>query len=570
MTENSKAVVEKLIKIMEERETFIRESMKKKDKPDRNPFMPGWAKGVFLSWEHSMAYPEYDTEEHNKITCFFEFSGIVVSERRMEENTNIDLKFLTSEHFDDEIVPALREWAQNKVDNEAFGGLYGADFCITITLSTHREERPTDPLHMKGASWEQAYIRVSDEKRLEIRKKLIYDFINNKEYLTVNIEDISTSLSSICSIAARDFFNEFGSEKLKEFYSALLEKAKKVRFNSAMSRLIYGFANGAAYLLDTENGRVPTEEEMSFACWLCMLTLLNGTDKYERQYGRDYLKAAGELGSKEAKNILKFGTGQLPEDVVQYKDKFVTCIANDIDKVIDLKIKEENEEAYRAMLKFILKLMEAGFPSEYSMKFNSKIKDCLPISSLKKTKASNFWYNCSKYPALFPLMKEYVRNNMDSYDYYNDAWDEQAVSLGGYAAFALGLADISNCDIVEEFMNQNDSEHTISSSWFVEEFIDKYGVTLETIPAVISCICYSNSSEGRGGNFEGLENPAVLEAFVEAIEEKELESYAVEEIARYIWGDEEEMEKIISESDSLLKANLQKIWDKAFNEDEEE
>lgn len=570
MTENSKAVVEKLIKIMEERETFIRESMKKKDKPDKNPFMPGWAKGVFLSWEHSMAYPEYDTKEHNKITCFFEFNGIIVSERRMEENTNIDLKFLTSEHFKNEIVPALREWAQNKVDNEVFGGLYGANFCITITLSTHREVRPTDPPHMKGCTWEQAYIKVKDEKRLETRKKMIYDFINNKEYLKANIEDISNSLSDISYHAVHDFFNEFGSEKLKEFFTTLIEKAKQTRFNSSMSRLVYGFANGVSALLESSENHTPTEEEMSFACWLCMMTLLNGTDKYERQYGRDYLKQAGELGSKEAKKILKFGTGQLPEDVVQYKDKFVTCVANDIDKVIDLKIKEENEEAYRSMLNFIIRLMDAGFPSEYSMKFNSKIKEYLPISDLKKTKASNFWNNCSKYPALFPLMKEYVRNNMDSYDYYNDAWDEQAVSLGGYATFALGLADISNCDIVEEFMRQNDSEHTISSSWFVGEFIDKYGVTLETIPAVITCICNSNSSEYRGNNFDGLKNPANLEAFVEAIEEMELEGYVVEEIASYIWGDEEEMTELINESDSILKANLQKIWDKAFNEEYDE
>lgn len=53
------------------------------------------------------------------------------------------------------------------------------------------------------------------------------------------------------------------------------------------------------------------------------------------------------VGYKEAKNILKFGTGQIPADIVQYKDKYVTCLGNDIDKIIDLKIKEECEEAYK-------------------------------------------------------------------------------------------------------------------------------------------------------------------------------------------------------------------------------
>lgn len=40
-------------------------------------------------------------------------------------------------------------------------------------------------------------------------------------------------------------------------------------------------------------------------------------------------------------------------------------------------------------------------------------------------------------------MKEYAHTIMDSYDYYSDADCEQAVPVGGYAVFALGLADIS-------------------------------------------------------------------------------------------------------------------------------
>ena len=126
-----------------------------------------------------------------------------------------------------------------------------------------------------------------------------------------------------------------------------------------MSHLIYGFANGAAILTRANENHTPNNEELALACWLCMMMLIHGTDKYERQYGRDYLKTAGELGYKEAKNILKFGTGQIPADTVQFKNKYVTCLGNDIDKVIDLKIKEECEEAYKSMVEFIIKLIKS-------------------------------------------------------------------------------------------------------------------------------------------------------------------------------------------------------------------
>ena len=86
-----------------------------------------------------------------------------------------------------------------------------------------------------------------------------------------------------------------------------------------MSHLIYGFANGAAILTQANENHTPNNEELALACWLCMMMLIHGTDKYERQYGRDYLKTAGELGYKEAKNILKFGTGQIL--LIQYNSK---------------------------------------------------------------------------------------------------------------------------------------------------------------------------------------------------------------------------------------------------------
>lgn len=568
MENKVKAVTDKMIEIFELHEKEIREAIEKKETLPKDKFMPGWSKGIHFSWYHYKAQPEYDTKESNEITCFFEFNGIHVSHHRMKEQTDIDLKFLTSEIFKNDIVPTIQKWLQNKVDNELYGGLYNATFGITVTLSVSRDPLPRDAPHMQGQVWEQARITARDEQRLNKRKELIYNFIKNQEYKTTDISEIDNSLVPICSVAVQDFFEEFGKNYLIEFFTALIEQAKKARFSSTMSDLIYGFANGAAILTQANESHTPNNEELALACWLSMMMLIHGTDKYEKQYGRDYLKKAGELGYKEAKNILKFGTGQISAEIVQYKDKYVTCLGNDIDKIIDLKIKEECEEAYRAMIEFIIRLIKAGFPNEYSIKFNSKVKEFLPIPDLKKTKTNIFWNNCAKYPALYPLMKEYVNTIMDSYDYYGDADSEEAVPVGGYAVFALGLADISNGDIVQKFMEQNDSEHSISPSWFVGEYIDKFGITSKNIPVVIACLINSNNHGYKGSNFDGLNNPDILSKFVEELKNSEISSYSVYEIIESIWGGENELKKAIKEANKVNQQYLQKIL--TLSEDNEE
>ena len=266
MESKVKAVTDKMIEIFEFYEKEIREAIEKKETLPEDRFMPGWAKGIHFSWYHHKAQPEYDTKENNEITCFFEFNGIHVSYNRMKEQTDIDLKFLTSEIFKNEIVPTIQKWLQNKVDNEPYGELYNAAFGITMTLSVSRDPLPTDAPHMQGQVWEQTRITAKDEKRLNKRKELIYNFIKNKEYKTTDISEIDNSLVPICSAAVQDFLEEFGRNYLIEFFTALIEQAKKTRFSSTMTDLIYGFANGAAILTQVNESHTPNEEELALAC----------------------------------------------------------------------------------------------------------------------------------------------------------------------------------------------------------------------------------------------------------------------------------------------------------------
>jgi hypothetical protein len=345
-----------------------------------------------------------------------------------------------------------------------------------------------------------------------------------------------------------DFYDEFGPAFLREFFETMLQRVLAARYG--WLDFCYALAGSANQLI--ENG---ADDALSLACRLCMMLLQHGKDKYETRYGRDYLKKAGERGCKEAKNILKFGTGQIPAETMQYKDKLVTCAANDIDKVIDLKLKEECEEAYRAMVAFIIRLRKAGFPGEHSIKFNSKEKHFLPLD-LVKSKTHLFWANAAQYPGVWPLMKEYVRAAMDPYDFYADAEDEEAVSLGGYAVYALGLASEENNDIVAEFMAQNDSEHSLTPNEFVIAFIETWGLTAENAGAVVACILGANDLYGDGKS-KGLNDAAVLAELARELLPRN--NYEREQVIGFLWGGEEGLQKAAKKARGDVKLLLEQL-----------
>ena len=491
MEERTQAVVDALINAMENREKIIRKELSKKIKEyhlDDHRFMPGWAQEISLRWQR---WPR-----STEIEGYYDVRIFLYSDR-FKEKTDVDITFLTEKIFDKDIVPALSEWLQKKVDCEKWGGLFDAKFVISLDMTFQCDPLSTDPPHMQEWICLEAKIRVENEERLERRRQFVHDFIANKEYETEDIGKIcwpAISIYSIVSIAAEDFYDEFGPETLRAFYDRLMERtleADKKDEETHCISLSEGLARAARVLVKPKDGRKPTEEMFSLACHLCMSVMIHA-DEYRKEDGREALKVVASCGSKEAKNILKFGTGRIPPEIMTYKDDLVTCTANDVEKTINLKLKEESEGAYRAMIEYILRLINAGFPRNYTIKFNSKEKTY--IHGIEKTKAQVFWNNCARYPALWPLMKEYVRTVHDPLEYYSDA---EGVPLGGYAMFALGLADASNSDIVEEFMRENDEEHSDAPNYFVLAYVEKFGIHAGNAKTVVTCAFGANNGISR-------------------------------------------------------------------------
>ncbi|MDR2525075.1 MAG: DUF6138 family protein [Oscillospiraceae bacterium] len=555
MHPESQPVIDAIIAEIERQEAAVRAVWDKEIEWKKGDWLrPGWAYGIHFSWDCIRQNPGYGFAGQNETTCFFEWSGVHISHNAERDcPATLDLKFLTTAIMTEEINPALQAFLQKKVDAEPWGGVYGANFRLTITLHADRDPLPSDPAHMQGMIWEQHSIKTESAARLAKERQMVRGFVAEKTYETADLEEISDSLGHACHLVAEDLYNDFGAEALSAFYETILQRTL-ARDASDFSDLYAGFAGAAVALLETPEGQTPDEARLHLACWLSMQLLLHGTDKYERQRGQDVLKKAEQLGSKEAKSILKFGTGQIAQEIMLYKDKLVSCTANDITKVIDLKLKEESEDAYRAMILYITRLIQANFPDEYKIKFNSKEKSFIP--GLPKTKNQQFWNNAARYPALWPLMKDYVRAILDPYDYYDDAEDEDAVPVGGWAVFALGLASAENDDIVAEFMHQNDSEHSITPSYFVDEWLGKYGLTPQNAATVVTCVLGMNERYGTG-KIQGLTDPEALAALVTALQAREAGDCEAEQVAEALWGGEDKLQKAAKKVEGEVKTQLE-------------
>jgi hypothetical protein len=99
----------------------------------------------------------------------------------------------------------------------------------------------------------------------------------------------------------------------------------------------------------------------------------------------DLERAAKELGSEKAAMYLKKGTGNLPDNLIHYKDSEVECDANDVFAEISVKIKQESAATYDKALDFIIALLNTDFPRSYQIKFSSKApKQFLNIKAAKK------------------------------------------------------------------------------------------------------------------------------------------------------------------------------------------
>ena len=308
-------------------------------------------------------------------------------------------------------------------------------------------------------------------------------YILNKEYMNIDMSKIDTDDFEKLGEQAVGHLSEVGAqtlitmaEEIVQLIDIYFDDASDIGFkenlrNSYKHGICVGIIHfGRSYdYWDVE----PSSEEKKLLFYISALAIANTEQKYIKDdFAQWVINKLAKLKYPKAKEYLKYGTGKIDRQYTYLKQPLVECNANDATMVVEFKIKEECAEAYSVMLRFITNALKHGFPFNYKIKFNSKIKNYVNIGT-KNTPMNQFFTNASQYPELYDIMKDYAHQAFSEFQYYSDADTQQAVSCGGYAAMSLAFADLEkNFDIAVEFIENSDLEHALTTRYFIRELLN--------------------------------------------------------------------------------------------------
>lgn len=290
--------------------------------------------------------------------------------------------------------------------------------------------------------------------------------------------------------------------------------------------------------------------------------ILRYEPSYMRTKGIGFLERAVELGNKKASRFMKEGSGVLPVELASRRDELVECQANDVFATVTIVIKQEAEESYRRALRFLVNLLKQGFPKSYMIQLKSGAKQFLPVKGLAKSGTHRFFANALAYPNLYPLLEEYAREAMEPFEWYGDAEGEKNCMPGTYAVFGLGLADRHYFPLVEAYMGMVDEEHQSVQDQFTTAFLEKYGVSAETVSALVTCMrhCSDSWRPKMKTAWESEESIGLLLAQVRG-----RESHEVQRLLELIWGGVDKLAAAAAKAKGVKGGLLSELVEAAGN-----
>ena len=237
----------------------------------------------------------------------------------------------------------------------------------------------------------------------------------------------------------------------------------------------------------------------------------------------DLERAAKELGSEKAAMYLKKGTGNLPENIIHYKDDDIECDANDVFAEINVKIKQESATAYDKALDFIIALLNTDFPKSYQIKLSSKApKQFLDIKGIAKSFTHRFFAQALQYEELHSKLVTYAEVAMKEFQWYNDVEEgEKSCMPGSYAVFGLGLIGEEYFPLVSKYFELLDDEHQMVHKYFVSALIDRYGVNKKSLPLICQGITSAQFDMVFKNLAKEIENPEKKQLLINFLKEKE-------------------------------------------------
>lgn len=182
-------------------------------------FRTGWASKFSLSWNDT---PFGGTD----LYCYLDYPGFHIRNLHIsEKEVPLKTKFLTKKSFEEELVPALQSWMNERVQADEYGGMFGGNFLMSLTFNLRNADGPREEIR-----WYQAFPRVQNEGKLLKEKEIVKDFIKNKEYIDAEIDgpEYYSCVERICLLGC-GFLEELGIDTLKDFLENMIINSKKAR-----------------------------------------------------------------------------------------------------------------------------------------------------------------------------------------------------------------------------------------------------------------------------------------------------------------------------------------------------
>lgn len=338
------------------------------------------------------------------------------------------------------------------------------------------------------------------------------DFWLTDEYKSYSMDKFdSSTMEANYEFLMNDLFEELGSQGVAQRLEEMLQIHNKI-----VDGLEIGSSGRQRYARKQQ-----LKSMKAYVKELDILTLSPTSNKWElvfsilgmlakfnedigsstRKYPKEILQELKKEKNEKAKQYLEMGTGRFSKEDIVWRSDIGQCSCNDVFNTVTLKPKgEETEETYRYFLSYLMHVMKLGFTKEYKMAFSSKTKDYLPIISLKKTPAHNFWVNCAKFENLHPMMEEYVQFMVDNCEYYSDCYDDDRARMatGGYAVMALVLALPQYGQLLIDYATQKQGYYAkrIIPAGAIRAYLAKWGINAKTLDVALAFLSTYNVNGG--------------------------------------------------------------------------
>ncbi|MBY0011891.1 DUF6138 family protein [Paenibacillus typhae] len=286
------------------------------------------------------------------------------------------------------------------------------------------------------------------------------------------------------------------------------------------------------------------------------VSILRYEPSYSRSTGLTFLNCVTALGSTRADRLIREGSGALAEDVTRLKTELVEGIANDVFAEVSIHMKQESGESYGQALQFLITLLKQGFPKSYQIKLKSAVKSWLPVKGLAKSGTHRFFANALEYPEVHPLLEEYARAAMETFEWYTDTEGEKCCMPGSYAVFGLGLSDRTYFPVVREYMEKVDVEHQSVQNGFTTALYGQYGINTETLPVLVTCMLYSTDSL-KLKLMKELEDEKLLRLLLSQV--RGLQYYQAEHLVYLIWGGKDKLKKLADKAEGDKKQVFEEL-----------